>query len=366
MRIDIASDQAAWDAFLSTQTFSPFLQSWTMGEVYKRTNQEVIRLETRNGNDITGICMAVVVPAKRGRHLSIPYGPVVDSLDTLPLFIEALKEEAKKHRCSFIRLSPFLSLSKKQEWKDALQEKHFDAPLHLLAEHIWYLPLTMPDLWLEADLKSNPTGTQRTEEEIMNMMRKNTRNLIRRAKREGVEIIRSEDPLQDIEHYLTLHEETRKRHKFTPYTDAFFRAQLEEFSKRGETTLYMAKYRDEVIASSIHMHIGGETSYHHGASTHKYPKIPASYLLQWEAICDALKRGDHTYNFWGISPMEPSPNGDGERIAEPKHPFAGVTLFKTGFGGKLCNLVHCTDIPVHPSYYATRAFEQLRKWKRGF
>jgi lipid II:glycine glycyltransferase (peptidoglycan interpeptide bridge formation enzyme) len=68
-----------------------------------------------------------------------------------------------------------------------------------------------------------------------------------------------------------------------------------------------------------------------------------------------MKRGDHVYNFWGIAP-------EGVK----SHPFAGVTLFKTGFGGSLLPLMHCIDLPLSPLYKATRAFEYLRKWKRGF
>jgi lipid II:glycine glycyltransferase (peptidoglycan interpeptide bridge formation enzyme) len=96
------------------------------------------------------------------------------------------------------------------------------------------------------------------------------------------------------------------------------------------------------------MTFGGTTSYHHGASTHKYAKIPSSYLLQWTAIHDALLRGDDIYNFWGIAPRKILENGD-EVIIDKKHPFAGVTTFKTGFGGKPLPLTHCADIPSHPA-----------------
>ena len=74
-------------------------------------------------------------------------------------------------------------------------------------------------------------------------------------------------------------------------------------------------------------------SYHHGASSYAHNKIPASYLPQWTAIRDALKRGDRVYNFWGIAPG--TLTEEGFKISEPKHPFGGVTLFKTGFGGNL-------------------------------
>ena len=195
----------------------------------------------------------------------------------------------------------------------------------------------------------------RMEAEILSGMRSTARNLIRRAEKEGVTVEASPNPVEDLHHFLTLHDETRKRHGFTPYGDAFFRAQVARFAAKDQVTLYLARYNGEVIAASIHMRFGGETSYHHGASTQKYRNIPASYLLQWTAIRDALRRGDRIYNFWGISP---------EGVT--KHPFAGVRTFKTAFGGASLELVHCMDIPLSSKYLITRTIETVRKWRRGF
>ncbi len=336
MEIREATDTAQWDAFLSKQEYSPFMQSWTMGEVYRDIKEEPIRLEMREGDNLVGICQALVINARRGKHLVVPYGPVIEDRQPTTELIEALKEEAAKRNCCFIRLSPFIS----KELSSILYplSTFKPAPHHLLAEHIWYINLK-----------------EHSEEEILKNMRKNTRNLIRRAEKDGVTITRSKDPLKDLDTFIELHEETRKRHSFTPYTNTFFRSQVEHFSKRNECTMYQAHYEGEVIASSIHMHAFGETSYHHGASTRKLRKIPASYLLQWTAIQDAIKRGDHMYSFWGIAP-------EGVK----KHPFAGVTLFKRGFGGELLELTHCMDVPVNSRYYLTRAFENYRKWRRGF
>lgn len=349
MTIAEAKHQTEWDSFLHAQPFSPFLQSWTMGEVYRDTGQDPIRLEIRDSSELVGICQAIVVPARRGRHLAISYGPILSPGVELQPVLDHLRSIAKDADCSFIRLSPFWP--KEVPQVATLQSASQSAPLHLLAEHIWYLPLTEPNFWQNPGEENSP----RTEEELLMGLRKTTRNLVRRAERDGVTIRRSEAPMEDLQHFLKLHEETRHRHKFTPYTDAFFTAQLQRFSERNECTLYLAEYEGEVIASSMHMHMGGETSYHHGASTHKYSKVPASYLLQWTAITDALKRGNHTYSFWGIAP-EGSKN----------HPFAGVTTFKRGFGGELLEIAHCRDIPVSGKYYLTKGFETLRKWKRGF
>lgn len=341
MNISTATDPRAWDQFLLSQPYRPFLQSWAMGEVYRRIGQEPIRLIMKEGETVRGICFAHVVPARRGRHLSIPYGPLLEECgmgnveDGMRELLRELTRVAKEKNCSFIRMSPFWKKSSAVD--AAMQKMHAKAsPLHLLAEHLWLLPLE-----------------NTSEDEILKNMRSTTRNLIRRAEKEGVIVTASDNPVRDLPLFLKLHEETRKRHGFTPYTDAFFRAQIEEFAKTDNVMLYIARHQGDVLATSIHMTFGGETSYHHGASV--ISKIPASTLLQWTAIKDALKRGDHLYNFWGIAPVQ-----------HARHPFGGVTLFKTGFGGTLLELTHCRDIPLSPTYYLTRSFEGIRKWRRGF
>ncbi len=356
MEISQTHDPHGWDEFIISQPWKPFLQSWTMGDVYADIGQRPIRITAHDSHGIRGVCFGHVVLARRGKHLSVPYGPIIDeTLSQIEVsqmisgIVHTLKTEAKRLGCSFIRFSPFWPQGRNSQALRALGG--ISSPLHLLAEHVWYLPL------------EDAAKKRKTEEELLANMRKTTRNLIRRAEKDGVTIMRSTNALRDLPEFLSLHDETRKRHGFTAYTDEFFRSQVTRFSTRKECTLYRAKFQGKTIAASIHMHAFGETSYHHGASSNAFQKIPASYLLQWTAICDALQRGDRIYNFWGIAPLDETGN-----VAEKlgKHPFGGVTLFKTGFGGHVLNLVHCTDVPVTSSYWLTHAFEKFRKYRRGF
>lgn len=354
-----ATDPHAWETFVSRTRFSPFLQSWTMGEVYRDIGQEPVRLELRQNDTLVGVCQAIVVPARRGRHLMVQYGPLAADPDGMLLLLDALKDVARDHHCSFLRVSPF--------WVEAdplaaslRAHGAVESPLHLLSEYTWYITLKETDRWHGAT-----GGTPRTPDAILADMRKTTRNLIGRAEREGVVVEASAHPVADLEHYFALQEETRKRHGFVPYRDAYIRAQVARFAPMNQAIVYIARYQNEVIAASVHMSYGGITSYHHGASTHKHAKIPASTLLQWTAIRQALERGDDIYNFWGIAPRRTTEDGR-DVIINPHHPFAGVTTFKTGFGGGPLPLTHCVDLPLRSSYRLTRTFEQLRKWKRGF
>ncbi len=364
MNIQLATDSAAWEHFLKSQRFSPFLQNWTMGEVYRDIGQEPIRLEMHEGGVIAGICQAIVVPARRGRHLMVQYGPIVTDIGNRKsdALLNTLKDIARDHNCSFIRVSPFQpeATASQAGWPP---EGSLSSPLHLLSEYTWYIALRSTDRWIDAQFDT--TSEPRTEESIKADMRKTTRNLIGRAEREGVTVQASTDPNRDLDIYFALQEETYKRHHFVPYRESYIRAQVKHFAPTNNAIVYIARYQGEPVAASVHMTYGGVTSYHHGASTHKYAKIPASYLLQWTAISDALKRGDSIYNFWGIAPRHINEQGE-EVIIDKNHPFAGVTTFKTGFGGKPLPLVHCVDLPLTSSYHFTRAFEFVRKWKRGF
>jgi peptidoglycan pentaglycine glycine transferase (the first glycine) len=368
MHIQSATNVLEWDTFVKAQPYASFLQSWTMGEVYRDIGQEPVRLEARDGDRIVGTCQAIVVPAKRGRHLMVQYGPLLTSPEALKPILEALKDIAREHRCSFIRMSPF--------WREhdpmigeLTAEGALPSPLHLLSEYTWYIPLKTIDRWTiplpQTEEGARRAGEGRSEDSIKADMRKTTRNLIGRAEREGVTVAASTQPEQDLDIYFRLQEETYKRHGFVPYRESYIRAQVKHFAPQGQAIVYIARYQGEPVAASVHMSYGGITSYHHGASTHKYAKIPASYLLQWTAIREAAHRGGDIYNFWGIAPRKLNDQGE-EVIIDPKHPFAGVTTFKTGFGGHPLPLMHCVDLPLSGSYRMTRAFEFVRKWRRGF
>ena len=83
-------------------------------------------------------------------------------------------------------------------------------------------------------------------------------------------------------------------------------------------------------------------------------KFSIPYLLQWEAIKEAKNRGCKMYDFWGFTDPK----------KEPRHPWAGPTLFKMGFGGRAYEYVKTRDLPLSRKYWLTYIFEKLRKAKR--
>jgi len=124
--------------------------------------------------------------------------------------------------------------------------------------------------------------------------------------------------------------------------------------------------KEEIVSAAIIIFWQGIAFYHQGASSPKYPKIPVSYLLQWEAIKEAKKRGCNVYNFWGIAPLEnKKPYRNPFGILRGKHPWAGLTLFKTGFGGYKKEYVRTQDLPLSSKYWLNYFVEIVRRTKRG-
>ncbi|HEC21100.1 MAG TPA: peptidoglycan bridge formation glycyltransferase FemA/FemB family protein [Candidatus Peregrinibacteria bacterium] len=340
-KIKEVTDKKSWEDFLLNQENSPFLQSWNSGDQFEAIGDNVFRLGVFDGGNLVGVALVMKVEAKRGTFLYLPYGPVLDwkREEYFKALIDYLKILAKEENAIFVRVSPFLKNTEKNQ--ELFTANGFrPAPIHMLAEVLWLLDLSP------------------SEEELMMKMDKQTRYLIRRAEKEGVKIIKSRK-LEDVEKFLELHQETVKRHSFTPYPDKYFKEQFRNFVCDDQALMLLAEYQGETLATAMIMYYGDQGSYHHGASTHKFPKIPASYLLQWEAIKEAKQRGKKIYSFWGIA-------SDEELEKNPKHPFKGITLFKKRFGGYRYDLLHCQDLRLSKKYFVNWGIETLRRVKRGF
>jgi lipid II:glycine glycyltransferase (peptidoglycan interpeptide bridge formation enzyme) len=110
-----------------------------------------------------------------------------------------------------------------------------------------------------------------------------------------------------------------------------------------------------VAAGVLVVFWSGVAFYHQAASDSKYAKLSIPYLLQWEAIREAKKRGCLFYDFWGFT----------DPVKHPRHPWAGPTLFKMGFGGQASEYVETRDFSLSFNYWLVYIFETLRKMKRG-
>ncbi|OGZ24512.1 MAG: hypothetical protein A2896_02015 [Candidatus Nealsonbacteria bacterium RIFCSPLOWO2_01_FULL_43_32] len=329
------TDRKIWEDFLLRCEEKTFLQAWNWGEFQQRMGNKIWRLGTYEDvhpAGVHGVVLAVKVKAKRGTFLMVQH-----SVGISEVLLDELKAIARQENCSFIRIAPLLLRT--SENKKLFKDLGFrESPMHASAyEATWKLNI-MP-----------------SEEELLADMRKTTRYLIRQAEHNPeIEIINS-SKTEDAETYQKLNEKTAKHQKFTPFSLNFVKNEFEIFAKDNESLLFFGRYKGEVIASALVIFWSGIGFYHQAALDPKYHKIPVAYLLQWEIIKEAKRRGCRLYDFWGYTDPK----------AQPKHPWAGPTLFKMGFGGRAYEYVKTQDLPLSKKYWLTYFFESLRKTKRG-
>ena len=325
---------------MEAQAPNTFLHSWNWGEFHKKLGYKIFRLGISKKNGLIAVALFIKIPARRGTFLFCPHGPIFKarSLEErktdIKKFLSEGKLIARKENCSFVRVSPLMEAADDNE-KLFLSLGFRNAPTHMHAERSWILDL------------------RPSEEELLKSMRKTTRYSIRKAQRDGVRIIQSDNPKHSLR-FFPLYGTTVDRQRFTPFSEQYLTTEFEVFRKDGQAMWFFAKYNREIVSGAMVIKSNGSAFYHHGASSQKYPSVPASALLQWEAIREAKKSGLKRYNFWGIAPEN-----------EPNHPWAGITLFKQGFGGYAETYVHAKDYVLSPRYWITYFIEKIRREKRG-
>lgn len=320
-----------------------FLSSWEWGEFWMGQGNKIKRLGVGDKSGLLAVALAVKIKAKRGTHILIQHGPNIIEGKTAEknkilkeLFFD-LEKWAKEEGASFIRIAPLAERSDDNE--KMFRGLGFRmAPMHANAyEATWKLDL-LP-----------------SEEDLMKAMRKTTRYLIRQVQKNPEVAIEKSDGPEKIKIYSELNEAVAKRQKFVAFKEDYIRREFAAFAGNGQAMWFIGNYRGQPAAAALVIFWSGIGFYHQAASRGEYSKYSIPYLLQWEAIREAKRRGCKLYDFWGYT--------DPKKY--PKHPWAGPTLFKMGFGGRKYEYVKTMDLPLSWKYWPTCIFEKVRKAKRG-
>jgi len=341
MIIEEIKDKNIWENFLLGCDEKTFLQSWNWGEFNQKTGKEIWRSGIFEDDKLVSVALIIKNVAKRGTYLNIPHGPITingfgEKKEILSILLDELKKIGKKEKADFIRIGPIWERNEENEksFKDNGFKK---APMHENTEASWKLDITP------------------SEEDLLKNMRKTTRYLIRQAQKdENIETFQRWD-ISDVETFNKIHQEVVKTQKFVPFSLKYFKNEFSAFNKDNQISIFFGRYKGEIISASYVIFWSNIGFYHHAALLPQYHKIPISYLLLWEAIKEAKNRRCDLFDFWGyVNPEK-----------EPKHPWAGPTLFKMGFGGNAFEYVKTQDFPLSKKYWLTYIFETLRKIKRG-
>ncbi|KXK27063.1 MAG: FemAB family protein [candidate division WS6 bacterium OLB20] len=337
--VGVITEKSVWEGFLGDSGLAhSFFQSWNWGQFERSLGKTIHYLGFYQLDSLLAVALVTEVDARRGRFLHVRNGPVLDwrQASMAKAILAELEQFARSVSCDYLRISPLVPPAGQQE-RLVRMSGFVDSQMHDVdAEITWMLDLRQP------------------EEKILAEMRKNTRYYIRKAERDGVTIEVTTDP-ERIDDFWPIYQDTIRRQKWSAYSKEYIRSEFEQFVKDGSAALFLARYEDRWIAGAIFIYYNGQVYYHHSGSLTEYRKITAPYLLQWESIREAKRRGMDTYNFFGIA-----------RTDDETHPWHGLTFFKKGFGGYEQVWMHAKDKPLRLRYWITHLYERYERNRRGY
>lgn len=240
--------------------------------------------------------------------------------------LEYIKTEIRQNNDLFLQIEPLETVNSKQWTVNSKKNPPLfsfifsffswnKAPFRRFIE-----PMTaILDLWID-------------EEKLLASFAEKGRYNIRLAQKRGIStrFVSHNTRYWDktyLDAFYELLEETTARDKFSHNSLTYYQHFLETLEAHNAGGLLVAE-RDGVLhAAGIFVYWGGEAIYYYGASSsdREIRRDMATYLLQWEAIQEGMKRHCKAYDFLWISE-----DGTGK--------LAGVTEFKLRFNPEKVHL----------------------------
>ncbi len=311
-----------WQDFLDQHPNAHLLQTRAWGELKSEFGWQVERL-------VVGETGAQVLFRSLPLGLSLAYlprGPVGEDWDSLWPELDRL---CKRRRAVFLKVEPDLERGE----SDSLEADPPPPGFRLSPQAI------QPPRTLTINLRPD-------EEEILLEMKSKTRYNIRLAGRKDVVV----EPSDEIDTFYEMLTTTGERADFGVHSREYYRRAYELFTPQDACRLLIARYEGTPLAAIMVFAQGERAWYLYGASSNRERNRMPTYLLQWEAMRWAKKRGCVEYDLWGV------PDADRETLEDEfldRHDgLWGVYRFKRGFGGELRRAVGPWDRVYRPGLYA--------------
>jgi len=330
------TEQTTWDEFVTAHPEANFLQAWQWGEFHASRGRKVLRRGVYEGDKLTGVYTGHIEPARRGVHMQIAGGPIIDWAreEAVKALFDDIHAQASHANCVYVRVRPQRELS-----DDSLADM----------KHLGLVPSPM---YLSVEL-AGVLDISQDEESITKGMRQRLRRSLRKAAKNDITVETSTDPAH-LKEFYDIQLQTAGRHQFVAFSEDFLTKQFAAFAKSGNAILYTARHEGEILAQNFMLFYGNEASYHYGVSTELGTRLSGAPLLHMQAMRDARQRGIKRYNFWGIVEED-----------DTKHRFYGVSVFKRGFGVDELHYTPAHDMVISPlRYLPIKLVDSLRRKRR--
>ncbi|MEJ5202351.1 MAG: peptidoglycan bridge formation glycyltransferase FemA/FemB family protein [Anaerolineales bacterium] len=308
-----------WDCYIQLHPEAHLLQNGEWGELKVGFGWDVARVKSESGAG------AQILFRRLPGGLSfgyIPKGPIGTGWDNLWYEVDRL---CIQKRSVFLKVEP-------DAWEPVSSE--------IKAE----LPGFIPSISVQPR-RTLLISLEGGEEDWLMRMGQKTRYNIRLAQKKGVRVEQSDD----VEDFYQLMKQTGERDNFGVHSREYYQRAFELFVKKEQCVLLFARYEKKLLAALMAFASGSRAWYFYGASGDLERQRMPAYLLQWEAMRWAARRGCLSYDLWGV------PDYDEDELESQftrrSDGLWGVYRFKRGFGGELLRSVGAWDRVYKPGLY---------------
>lgn len=395
-----------YENYWKNHPLKTFLSSVEIGKLREKKNWKVHYVGIKEHNVLHGAAMLLSKKKYLNKYeFYSPRGILVDynNKKHLSFFIENLKKYIKKENGYILRIDPYI-INKERDINGNIIKNGIDN--HSVID-------SLIDLGFEKSQKKEQVSWMfsldiagKTEEDILNNMKSNTRNIIKKTEKIGIKI--KELTKEELSKFNNIMTSTGKRRNFTPREEEYYSEMYNLFNPKNEikyliTELNLNEYveiinkekqeklnkinvknikptrKEELLkeinllenkindakeikkktnsdiitlSGSMFMLIKPEIIYLSSGNYEEYLKFNSQYLIQWELIKYGIKHGFKKHNFYGIP----------ENI--DKHPDNyGIYEFKKGFNGYVEELIGEYELPITKHYYLFKLFNKLKEVK---
>lgn len=332
---------AAWNARIAaTPNGGNIYQSHELGEVKRMARWRPLYAESH------GVAMTIHEKSAPGFGAVwyLPKGPCVADAASLGPIVDDLREAARARGVMFVRLEPEIR-EDEQTLADleALGLVHTDPVQPHSSTVIFHLPGSTDDL-----LAAYPSKT---------------RNMVRRAGREGVEVERAPGSEETFELMWRLWSVVVEDQGLGVRGRDYFVESWRIMVDSGLAQAFVARKDGEPLAWALVAALGEVAAYKEGASLRDRPVPGASQLLQYEGMRWAIERGARTYDLVGVP--------HSSRLDDRSDLRHGLGVFKRGFSKEVTDWVGAWDLVLRPRRYAVwqrigqRVVTRVQRRERG-
>lgn len=188
----------------------------------------------------------------------------------------------------------------------------------------------------------------KSEEELLKEMKPKGRYNINVAKKHNLKV---DWGITDnsVKTLFELYRQTSQRADFQGRNLDYFQKLSQVLADNKAGDIVVISKNDQPLSALLLSFYGGVCSYLYGGSGGDR-SLMGPYLAHWEAIKEAKKRGLAVYDLLAIAPE-----------GNENHPHAGLTRFKSQFGGQSIRLLGSWDLVHSQFWYGLYRFAERKR-----